>query len=74
MTNKELRTAVRLARQVRKFRNVIDGHHLLAIASHLSIPVKENLLKSSPTFKSDFKETFDLGKQIQGKFSKSLEL
>ena len=74
MTNKELRTANRLARQVRKFRNIIDGHHLLAIATHLKFGVKEDLLKNSPTFKTDFTESFELSKQLQSKVNKVLEL
>lgn len=55
VTNKELRTAVRLSRQVRKFRDIIDGHHLLALSSHLGLTVHENLLQASSTYKKDFK-------------------
>ena len=39
VANKELRTAVKLSRQARKYRNVIEGHHLLQVVNHLGITV-----------------------------------
>ena len=74
MTNKEIRTAVRLSRQVRKYRNVIKGHHLVEITTQLGIELDQNVFKNSSSFDSAFNGTFDLGKNIQSRFSRVLEL
>ena len=74
VANKELRTAVKLSRQARKYRNVIQGHHLLQVVSHLGITVNESLFKNSSGFNAEFTGTFDLGKSLQSKVSKVIEL
>lgn len=70
VTNKETRTAIRLSRQVRKYRNIIQAHHLLQITSQLGIEFNESLLRNSSSFDSNFKGTFDVGKSLQSKFTK----
>ena len=74
VANKELRTAVKLSRQARKYRNVIQGHHLLQVVNHLGLTVNEALFTNSKDFNAEFKGTFDLGKGLQGKVSKVIEL
>lgn len=74
MANKELRTAVKLSRQARKYRNVIEGHHLLQVVNHLGITVNESLFKNAAGFKAEFTGTFDLGKSLQSKVLKVIEL
>lgn len=58
VTNKEIRTANRLSRQVRKYRNVIKAHHLAQIVAQLGIEFNTGLLKDSKTFDSNFNGTF----------------
>lgn len=74
VTNREIRTAIRLSRHVRKYRNVIQAHHLLQIVSVLGIEFNENLLKNSKSYDPKFAGTFDLSKSLQAKFSKVLEI
>lgn len=74
VTNKEIRTAVRLSRQVRKYRNVIKGHHLLEIVRELGIQIDENIFRSSPDFNSSFVGTLDIGKNLQSRLWRVLEV
>ena len=74
ITNKELRTTTKLSRQVRKYRNIIQGHHLLKISQYLNLNLRHDILESSKNFNPDFDGTFDLGKALQGRVSKVLEL
>lgn len=74
ITNKELRITHRLSRQVRKYRNIIQGHHLLKISNHLNLNLRQDILESSKNYNADFDGNFDLGKTLQGKVNKILEL
>lgn len=74
VANKELRSAIKLSRQARKYKNVAQGHHLLQVANHLNLGANESLFKNSANFNAEFSEPFDLGKSLQGKFSKVIEL
>jgi 26S proteasome regulatory subunit N3 len=74
VANREIRTAVRLSRQVRKYRNIIKAHHLLQITTQLGIEFNETLLRNSSTFDPNFTGTFDLSKPLSAKFNKVLEI
>lgn len=72
MANKEIRTAIRLSRQVRKYRNAIQGHHLLQIIHHLGIEFNESALRNSAGFDPAFTGTFELSKSLLSKVPKVL--
>ena len=74
MANKELRTINKLSRQVRKYRNIIQAHHLLKISNYFNLNLRHDLLTSSKNYNPDFEGTFDIGKVLQARTLKTLEL
>jgi len=55
ITNKETRTISKLTKYSRKFRNVIQAHHVLAIADVITeVEFPKDLLTRSKDFKSTF--------------------
>lgn len=59
---------------MRKYRNVIKGHHLLQIVQALGIEFNESLLRNSAGFDPAFNEKFELSKSLLAKFPKVLEV
>lgn len=74
VSGKEIRTVLKLSRQARKYRNVIKGHHLLEIVSQLGIEFDHSVFKNSPSFDAGYSGNFDIGKNIQTRFPRVLEL
>ncbi len=73
--NKETRTVSRITKSSRRYRNVIQAHHVLAIAEAVSdVEFPKDLLRRSKDFKESFTEKFDLNKTVLGRISKTLEL
>ena len=72
---KETRTVSKLTKYVRKFRNVIQAHHVLAIAEFVNeVDLQKNLLKRSKNFNESFAEKFEINKATLARISKTLEL
>jgi hypothetical protein len=74
VTNKELKTTTKLSRQVRKYRNIIQGHHLLKISNYFGFALRHDLLEGSSNYNPSFEGSFDLGKVLQARTLKTLEL
>lgn len=73
--NKETRTVSRITKSSRRYRNVIQAHHVLAIAEAVSeVEFPKDLLRRSKDFKESFTEKFDINKTVLARISKTLEL
>jgi len=73
--NKETRTVSRITKSSRRYRNVIQAHHVLAIADAVGdVEFPRDLLRRSKDFKESFAEKFDLNKTVLSRVSKTLEL
>ena len=73
VNNKETRTISRITKNVRKYRNVIQGHHLAALFESIGFELPESI-KRSPGYKSDFAEKLELNKNLATRITKTLEL
>lgn len=71
VNNKETRTISRITKNVRKYRNVIQGHHLNALFESIGFELPESI-KRSPGYKSDFTEKLELNKNLSGRIAKTL--
>lgn len=74
VSNKETRTVSKLTRLVRKYRNVIQPHHMLKIVQATGVQCDQELLKRCKGFNSEFNENFEISKVFQAKINKVLEL
>lgn len=73
--NKETRAISRITKSSRRFRNVIQAHHILAIAEVVAeVDFPKDLLRRSKDFNESFSEKFDLNKTVVQRISKCLEL
>ena len=57
---------------MKKYRNIIQGHHLLKISNYLGLNIRHDLLESSKNYNPTFDGIFDLGKSLQGRVFKTL--
>ena len=53
VNNKETRTISRITKNVKKYRNIIRGHHLAALYECLGFDLPSSI-KNSPDYRSDF--------------------
>ena len=71
ITNKETRTISRITKNVRRFRNVIKPHHVIALFDAVSFTYPSSI-KQSPKFMADFSEKVDLNKNLVSRIQKTL--
>lgn len=64
----------KITKNVRKYRNVIKSHHIIAIFEAVNLDVKPVELQRFKDFNSSFNEKFDINKTLAGKIQKNLEL
>lgn len=73
INNKETRTISRITKNIRKYRNVIKGHHLNALYECLGFDVPESI-KLSTQYNAEFSEKIELNKNLITRIVKTMEL
>jgi len=73
LANKELRQVSRIMKQIKRYKNVIQAHHLARVFD-IVLPCSGIDFSKIPGFNAEFKESFDMPKNFLSKSAKLAEI